>query len=104
MAAFIHPDAIIISISMGASTIPASPLNKNPEPKRYRCPLSRIISPMYIKSVTTDAKIDGSNIDHFLSFPSVNELTKMPTVIPNNKKNIAINMADTAETVISPVR
>lgn len=102
MAAFIPPDAKTISISIGASTIPASPLNKNPEPKRYKWPLRRIISPIYIISVTADATIDGSNTDNVFFFSSRNEPTYMPAVMPNMMKNILISMAERGETVISP--
>lgn len=102
--AVIPPEMRMISKSIGAITIAPIPSKRNPEPKRYRCPLSKIISPAYIASVVTADMSAGSKIDSLLLLPRVNEPAKTPTVTPNKMKNTAINTADRADTVISPVR
>mgnify|MGYP006892230198 CR=1 FL=1 len=92
MAAFIHPDAKTTNISIGASTIPGRLSNKNPEPKRYKCPLKSTISPIYITIVTTDATTEGRNTDSVFFFPTKNEPAYMPAVTPNTIKNKHINI------------
>lgn len=102
MIAVIDPDAIITSISIGATTMLPSPSNKNPEPKRYKWPLKRIISPIYIINVTTDATIDGISTESVFFFSSRNEPTYTPAVTPKMMKNKLISTAERVDTVISP--
>ena len=86
IAALIHPEAIIIKISAGASTMPSSPSNKKPEPKRYRWPLKRTISPIYIMSTAKDAIIEGSNAESIFFLLTRKEPTYTPVVIPIKEK------------------
>lgn len=90
--------ARIISRSIGAKTIPGKPLNINPVPKLYKCPLRRIISPIYIRNVIIEETIDGIHIEINFCFSKRNEPTNTPTVIPKRTKNTAINAADNGDT------
>ena len=96
------PEARMTTISIGASTIPGIPSKKNPFPKRYRCPLSRIISQIYITNVTTAADTPGNHTESIGFLLKVNDAIYMPTVKPNKTKNMLINTADNAETLMSP--
>ena len=96
--AVIHPDNRITSKSIGAKTMPGNPSKSKPEPKLYKCPLRRIISPIYIKNVMTDVEIAGTQTDRSFRFSKRNEPTNTPAVIPNKTKNIVINAADNADT------
>ena len=96
--AVIHPDSKITSKSIGAKTIPGRLSNKNPEPRIYKCPLRRIISPIYISNVITDAEIAGIQTDMSFRFPKRNEPTNTPAVTPNRTKNTVINAADKGDT------
>ena len=84
--------------SIGAKTILGKLSNIIPEPKRYKCPLSRIISPIYIRNVMAEAAIDGTQTETSFRFLKRNEPTKTPTVTPKRIKNTAINVADNGET------
>ncbi len=97
-SAVIHPDSRITNKSIGAKTIPGKPSNIKPEPKLYKCPLRRNISPIYIRSVITDAEIAGSQTDMSFRFPKRNEPTNTPAVTPNRTKNNVINAADKGDT------
>ena len=90
-------------MSIGAKTILGMASNKKPLPNRYKCPLSKSISPIYIAGVTQEATKDGIRIEKILLLPSRNEPIYIPIVIPNITKNKHIRKADNGETVISPV-
>ena len=83
---------------MGESTMPGMLLKMNPLPKRYKCPLSRIISPIYISSVIEEATMDGIPMERNFRFPKRNEPTNTPTVTPKRTKNMLISVADKADT------
>ena len=76
--------------------------NKKPFPNKYKCPLSRIISPIYIRNVITEATIDGIKIETGFRFSKRNEPTNTPAVTPKRIKNTAINVADKGDTWILP--
>ena len=88
----------MINKSIGAKTIPDMLSKINPVPKLYKCPLSRIISPIYIRNVITEATIDGLQIETNFRFSKRNEPTNTPTVTPKRTKNIVINAADNGDT------
>ncbi len=92
----------MINKSTGARIIPGMLLNIKPVPRLYKCPLSRIISPIYIRYVITEATIDGIQIETSFRVPKRNEPTNTPTVIPKRIKNTAINVADKGDTWILP--
>ena len=92
------PDAITIRISAGAKTIPGMLLKTDPLPKLYKCPLSKIISPIYISSVIAPATIDGIQIETNLHLPKRKEPTNTPDVTPKRIKKTAIKAADNADT------
>ena len=100
----IRPESRIIIISIGASTSFPNPANRKPSPNRYRFPLSKIISPIYMAIVTIAAIAVGSVSESSFLFPKVNDPVYTPIVIPNRAKNTAISTAESGETVISPVR
>lgn len=102
MSAFKPPDNAIIKISNGARIIPGIPSNKIPEPNLYKCPFRRIVSPMYMASVTSDAASEGTNTESAFLLPRTKELVYVPAVIPRTTKNRLIREADNADTVISP--
>ena len=93
-----HPAERIVSRSTGAKTMCGRGLKRKPVPKRYKCPLSKHISPIYISSVITLATTDGAQRDKVFFFPKKNELTNMPTVTPRRTKNTVISVADKGET------
>ena len=93
-----HPDNRITNMSIGAKMIPGRLSNKKPEPRQYKCPFRRIISPTYIRSVITDAEIVGIQTDTSFRFPKRNEPTNTPAVTPNKIKNTVINTADKGDT------
>ena len=90
--------ARIISKSIGAKIIPGKALNMNPTLKRYKCPLRRIISPIYIRNVIIEAAIDGIHIEKNFRFSKGNEPTNTPQVTPKRIKNAAIKVADKRDT------
>ena len=104
MSNVIPPEAMITHKSAGARTSLPNPLKNTPEPKRYKLPLSNIISPIYIARVVAAERIAGSATERNLRFPGVKEARKTPVVTPRRIKNADINAAETADTVISPVR
>ncbi|MBR4021467.1 MAG: hypothetical protein IKI94_02515 [Ruminococcus sp.] len=81
-----HPEATIINKSIGAKTIPGIQLNIVPEPKLYKYPFSKNISPIYIRNVITEATIDGIKIETSFRFSKRNEPTNTPTVWIVNPK------------------
>ena len=93
-----HPDTTIINKSIGARTILGMLSNMNPSPKLYKCPFSRVISPIYIRSVITEETIAGIQIERNFRFFKRNEPTNTPVVTPKSTKNIAINAADNGDT------
>lgn len=97
-----HPEATIINKSIGAKTIPGILLNIMPEPKLYKCPFSKNISPIYIRNVITEATIDGIQIETSFRFPKRNDPTNTPAVTPKRTKNIVINIADNGDTWMLP--
>ena len=98
ITAVMQPDAMIMNKSMGARTIPGMLLKRNPVPIRYKCPLSKIISPIYISSVIKEAIADGIHMDIDFCLSKRNEQTNTPTVTPNRIKNTAMSVADRADT------
>ena len=78
--------------------MPGRPSKIKPEPKLYRCPLSKIISPMYIRSVITEATTAGIQTEIIFRFPNRNDPTKTPAVTPNRTKNTVISEADKGDT------
>ena len=96
--AVMHPDNRITSKSIGAKTMPGKLSKIKPEPKIYKCPLSRNISAIYIRRVITADEIDGIQIDTSFRFPKRKEPRNTPTVTPSRMKKTVINEADRGET------
>ena len=96
--AVMAPEAIIVSISTGAKTMDGMLLKRNPVPKLYKCPLSKTISPMYIRRVMTEAATDGIQREARRLFPKKNEPTNTPTVMPRRTKNAVMRAAERGET------
>lgn len=88
--------------SIGAKTIAGKLSNIIPEPKLYKCPLSRIISPIYMRKVMAEATIAGIQIETSFRFPNKNEPVNTPAVKPKRTKNTVINVADKGDTRMLP--
>lgn len=88
----------MINKSTGARAIPGILLKTKPEPNIYRCPLSKIISPIYMRSVITEAVIEGIQMETNFRFSKRNEPTNTPMVTPKRMKKTAINVADKGDT------
>ncbi len=96
--AVMQPDNRIISKSIGAKTIPGKLSNIIPVPILYKCPLSSIISPIYIRSVIAEAAIEGTPTEITSRFPKRNEPVNTPNVTPKRTKNTVISAADKGDT------
>ena len=96
--AVIHPDIRITTKSIGAKTMPGKLSKIKPEPKLYKCPLSRNISAICIRKVITAAEIAGIQIDKSFRLPIRNEPRNTPTVTPSRVKKKVIKEADRGET------
>ena len=88
----------MVSRSTGANTMPGRLSKKKPVPKLYRCPFSKIISPMYIRKVMREAITAGSQRERSFLLPIKNEPTNTPTVTPRRTKNTVMRIADRGAT------
>ena len=92
------PEQKMMIKSTGANIIYGIGLKRNPSPKRYKCPCSKIISPIYIRSVISKDTIAGTQTESNVFLSSRKEPKKMPTVTPHRIKNMAIRIAEIGDT------